>query len=68
MLECGTPGEEGFEGAALAAEAFCPALAVVELAGGADGDVDWAAREAAPFCNSEQVVGSLSCTILAPAR
>lgn len=68
LLECGVAGEEGFEARALKEELFCPGLALVELpGGGADAQpLKYVAGTAAPFVNDE-VMGSLSCILLAPA-
>ncbi|EOD26561.1 hypothetical protein EMIHUDRAFT_205653 [Emiliania huxleyi CCMP1516] len=55
LLDCGVAGEASFDGAALRTEAFCPALAV------------YLCGAAVPFVNSDACLGSLSCSILAPA-
>jgi len=66
LLDCGVAGEASFDGAALRTEAFCPALAVVQLPGGADPG-EYLCGAAVPFVNSDACLGSLSCSILAPA-
>jgi hypothetical protein len=69
IVECGTPGEEGFNGYSLQAEAFGPVVAVVELPGGADGTdpVQYMEETVAPFINDkDKIFGTLSCTLLWP--
>jgi hypothetical protein len=69
IVECGIPGEEGFNGYSLQAEAFGPVVAVVELSGGADGTdpVQYMEERVAPFINDkDKIFGTLSCTLLWP--
>lgn len=77
VVECGTPGEEGYNPRPLLLEAFGPVLAIVELddrgreGGDGDGDDDdddgYLANTVVPFLNDkENIYGSLSCTIHTP--
>jgi len=69
LVECGTPGEDDFNGYALQEEAFGPVVAVVELPGGGSGadPVQYLQETAAPFCNDKSILfGTLSCTLLWP--
>lgn len=65
LLHCGTPGASGFEPLAITTEAFGPALAVVELPGGAEDATEYMSRTAVPFAN-EQVMGTLVGALLSP--
>jgi hypothetical protein len=75
VVECGTPGEDGYHPEPLLMEAFGPILAIVELddtkgvipprAG--DGD-SYLSNTAVPFLNDkDNIFGSLSCSIFTPA-
>merc|ERR1719231_1148975 len=58
----------GFDNYCLTTEAFGPVLAVVQVV--SEGDEDDTAsymHKACAFANSDDVCGSLSCTLLAPA-
>ena len=66
LLDVGVAGAPGFDGSALSKEVFGPLLAVCALPGGAAAG-PWLRDEAVPFANSDAVLGSLSCTLLAPA-
>ena len=64
LVECGTPGEEGFNPQPLVVEAFGPTLAIVELASGGDEKEAYLANVVVPFLNDkENIFGSLSCSI-----
>jgi len=66
LLECGTPGKDGFDGTALIQEAFCPALAVVELDSNGCA-TEYLENVVVPFLNNkENIYGSLSCMMFAP--
>mmetsp|Transcript_1886 Transcript_1886/g.3916 ORF Transcript_1886/g.3916 Transcript_1886/m.3916 type:complete len:615 (-) Transcript_1886:94-1938(-) len=69
VVECGTPGEEGYNPEPLLTEAFGPILAIVELDhDGSDENGDYIPRTAVPFLNNkENIFGSLSCSIYTPA-
>ncbi|KAL3926437.1 MAG: hypothetical protein SGBAC_013476 [Bacillariaceae sp.] len=69
LVECGTPGEDDFNGYSLTKEAFGPVVAVVELPGGHEGSdpVQYMTETVAPFVNDkENLFGTLSCTLLWP--
>merc|ERR1712070_251596 len=69
VVECGTPGEDGFNGYSLQQEAFGPVVAIVELPGGAVGDdpLQYVEETVAPFVNDKsKIFGTLSCTLLWP--
>ncbi|KAH8082854.1 hypothetical protein JL720_8358 [Aureococcus anophagefferens] len=66
LLDVGVAGAPGFDGSALSKEVFGPLLAVCALPGGAAAG-PWLRDQAVPFANSDAVLGSLSCTLLAPA-
>jgi len=67
LVDCGTFGEPGFDSKMLCEEAFTAVLAVVELPG-FDGDVGkYMVETCVPFCNREQICGSLGCTVLIQA-
>ena len=59
IVDCGVFGKPDFDNYATVNEAFCPILAWVEVEGGLPAMVD--------FCNSKEICGSLSCTLLSPA-
>jgi hypothetical protein len=69
VLECGTPGEPGYEGSALRTEAFGSVLAIVELTGGsAECCEDYISKVVSPFLNDkENIYGTLSCSVIASA-
>jgi hypothetical protein len=81
IVECGTPGEGGYDPIPLLEEAFGPVLAIVELddpvvrpsssrgSGDAgDGDDDYLSRIVVPFLNDkDSIFGSLSCSIYTPS-
>ncbi|CAJ1931626.1 unnamed protein product [Cylindrotheca closterium] len=69
LVECGTPGEDDFNGYSLTEEAFGPVVAIVELPGGKEEDpVKYMQETVAPFVNDkEKLFGTLSCTLLWPA-
>jgi len=71
MIDCGVVGtgegrERTLDNHCLTNEAFGPLLALVEV-DSKQQDVDTYMAKACAFANSEDVCGSLSCTILAPA-
>ena len=70
IVECGTPGEEGYDPKPLISEAFGPVLAIVELVyedGGSGDDDEYLAKTAVPFLNNkDNIFGSLSCSIFTP--
>ena len=59
IVDCGTYGTPTFDNYATKNEAFCPILAYVEIEGDLSSMVD--------FCNSDDLCGSLSCTLLSPS-
>jgi acyl-CoA reductase-like NAD-dependent aldehyde dehydrogenase len=69
IVECGSPGEEGYNSEALLSEAFGPILAIVELDNSSScGDDDYLVKKVVPFLNNkENIFGSLSCSIFTPA-
>lgn len=67
VVECGSPNDSDYENYALRKEAFGPVLAIVELPNEIDND-DYLSSIAVPFVNNkENIFGSLSCSLLAPA-
>jgi len=68
VVECGTPGEEGYNSKPLLVEAFGPLLAIVELVGSEQEDIDeYLANVVVPFLNNkENIFGSLSCSVFTP--
>jgi len=72
VIECGTVGENGFDGAALRLEVFGPVLAIVEIPGGSDDDAHnengkYLIETVAPFLNDKSKnYGTLSCTLFVP--
>jgi len=67
LLECGTPSKDNFDGTALTQEAFCPALAVVELQSQKHNTEEYMENAVVPFLNNkENIYGSLSCMIISP--
>lgn len=67
VVECGTPGEEGYNSQPLLLEAFGPLLAIVELDSGDDMNSDFLAKTVVPFLNNkDNIFGSLSCSIFTP--
>eukprot|EP00566_Odontella_aurita_P008433 CAMPEP_0113564542 /NCGR_PEP_ID=MMETSP0015_2-20120614/21680_1 /TAXON_ID=2838 /ORGANISM="Odontella" /LENGTH=646 /DNA_ID=CAMNT_0000466641 /DNA_START=67 /DNA_END=2007 /DNA_ORIENTATION=- /assembly_acc=CAM_ASM_000160 len=72
LVECGTPGEEGYNHLPLTREAFGPVLAIVELdhTAGDNGNEkhDYLLSTAAPFVNEKSnIFGTLSCIVVIPA-
>ena len=66
VVECGTPGEEGYNSQPLLLEAFGPLLAIVELDGQKDDD-NFLVNAIVPFLNNkENIYGSLSCSVFTP--
>merc|ERR1712176_989858 len=66
IIECGTPGHEGYNSKPLVAEAFCPILAIVEMDGD-EKDDDYLKKTVVPFLNNkDNIYGSLSCSIFTP--
>ncbi|KAL3783640.1 hypothetical protein ACHAW5_007424 [Stephanodiscus triporus] len=73
VVECGTPGEGGYNPEPLLVEAFGPVLAIVELddsksGDGEEEDDDYLVSTVVPFLNDKgNIFGSLSCSIFTPA-
>lgn len=68
VVECGTPGEEGYNSQPLLTEAFGPLLAIVELGSEQDENDVYLANVVVPFLNNkENIFGSLSCSVFTPA-
>lgn len=70
VVECGTPGEDGFNSRPLLAEAFGSLLAIVELdcEDGSTDEDEYLAKTAVPFLNNkDNIFGSLSCSVFTPA-
>jgi len=67
VVECGTPGEKGYNSEPLLSEAFGPILAIVELDGDTTASDDYLAKTVVPFLNDkDNIFGSLSCSIFTP--
>lgn len=67
VVECGTPGEEGFNAQPLLVEAFGPTLSIIELDPEQDEDEMYLANTAVPFLNDKgNIFGSLSCSVFTP--
>jgi len=71
FVECGTPGEDDFNGYSLTEEAFGPVVAIVEMPGGGGetgtDPVQYMLETVAPFVNDKsKLFGTLSCTLLWP--
>mmetsp|Transcript_26702 Transcript_26702/g.63495 ORF Transcript_26702/g.63495 Transcript_26702/m.63495 type:complete len:611 (+) Transcript_26702:167-1999(+) len=66
LLFCGQYGTKDYDGTAVQTEAFCPALAIVELPGGEEAGAGYLLDVAVPFVNSDAVFGSLACSVVAP--
>ena len=68
VVECGTPGEEGYNSQPLLVESFGPLLAIVELGSEQEDENDvYLANEVVPFLNNkENIFGSLSCSLFTP--
>ena len=66
VVECGTPGEAGYEDSAIKMEAFGPVLSIVELPA-AFNEKEFLNSVAVPFVNNKNnIFGSLSMTLVAP--
>lgn len=66
VVECGSPGEAGYNDTALKREAFGPVISIVELPSPADG-ADYLNSVAVPFVNNKtNIFGSLSMCLIAP--
>lgn len=66
VVECGTPGEAGYEDSAIKMEAFGPVLSIVELPAAVNGQ-EFLNSVAVPFVNNKtNIFGSLSITLVAP--
>lgn len=69
LVECGTPGEEGYYSEPLLSEAFGPLLAIVELEEEDTKKEDYLSSVAVPFLNNkDNIYGSLSCMIFTPTK
>ncbi|KAL7507229.1 hypothetical protein ACHAXN_004443 [Cyclotella atomus] len=74
VVECGTPGQKGYNSQSLLVEAFGPTLSIVELddsnnnsSSSSQDDGMYLANVAVPFLNNkENIFGSLSCSIFIP--
>eukprot|EP00984_Skeletonema_dohrnii_P021003 scaffold10383_cov120-Skeletonema_dohrnii-CCMP3373.AAC.6 len=67
LVECGTPGEEGFNSQPLLVEAFGPTLSIVELDSEQDENEMYLANVVVPFLNNkDNIFGSLSCSVFTP--
>lgn len=67
LVECGTPGEEGYNSHPLLEEAFSPILAIVELDHNKEDDDSYLLKTVIPFLNNkDNIFGSLSCSIYTP--
>lgn len=67
VVECGTPGEDDFDGYSMQKEAFGPVVAIVELSGETNDPLQYMEETAAPFLNDKSnIFGTLSCTLLWP--
>jgi len=68
VVECGSPNDTDYENMALRSEAFGPVLAIVELSNDGNKSEDYLNTVAVPFLNNkENIFGSLSCILFAPA-
>ena len=66
VVECRSPGDEGYNPDPLLSEAFCPALAIVELDHD-ESDEDYYLAKTAPFVNDkDNIFGGLSCSVFTP--
>ena len=66
VVECGTPGEEGFNAQPLLVEAFGPTLSIIELDAQDENEM-YLADAVVPFLNDKgNIFGSLSCSIFTP--
>jgi acyl-CoA reductase-like NAD-dependent aldehyde dehydrogenase len=67
VVECGTPGEEGYNSQPLLREIFGPLLGIVELDSEEYESEDYLSKVAVPFLNNkDNIFGSLSCTLFIP--
>jgi hypothetical protein len=67
LVECGTPGEDGYNSHPLLEEAFSPILAIVELDHNKEEDDSYLLKTVIPFLNNkDNIFGSLSCSIYTP--
>ena len=67
LVECGTPGEDGYNSHPLLEEAFSPILAIVELDHDKEDDDSYLLKTVVPFLNNkDNIFGSLSCSIYTP--
>lgn len=65
LVDCGTYGDDAFNGYALRHEAFGPLLAIMQLPG--DPDDNYLLGKAVPFVNNkDNIYGSLSCSLVYP--
>lgn len=69
LIECGTPGEKGYNDKALKTEAFGPVLAIIELDYDKKKEDDYLVNVAVPFVNDKSnIFGCLSCNLVSPQR
>lgn len=66
VIECGTPGEEGFNAQPLLVEAFGPTLSIIELQSEDENEM-YLANVVVPYLNDKgNIFGSLSCSVYTP--